>query len=83
MTLEKEVAYFAAHKDEWLQSYEGLFVLVKDEELVGAYASEEEAYRSGLERFGNAPFLIKRVTKEDEETAHFPALVLGLLNAHS
>ncbi len=82
MVLERELAYFSAHKDELLENHEGQFVLVKDETLVGAFTTEKEAYEAGLERLGNQPFLIKRVVREEDETAHFPALVLGVLHAH-
>lgn len=80
MTLEKELKYFEEHKDELLKHYEGQFVLIKDDQLVGAFTTEEEAYQAGLEKFGNQPFLIKKVTKE-EEVVQLPALTLGLLHA--
>jgi hypothetical protein len=83
MTLERELEYFSAHKAELLETYEGLYVLVKEDEFAGAFTTEKEAYEAGLERFGNQPFLIKRVLRQEDETAHYPALVLGVLHAHS
>ncbi len=82
MVLAKELKYFEDHKDELLKHYENQFVLIKDDQLVGAFTTEVEAYQAGIQRFGNQPFLIKKVTKE-EEVVHFPALTLGLLNARS
>jgi hypothetical protein len=80
--LEKELKYFEDHKEELLKHYENQFVLIKDDQLIGAFTTEAEAYAAGIQKFGNQPFLIKRVTR-DEEIVHFPALTLGLLNARS
>lgn len=82
MSLEKELKYFEEHKEELLKHYEGQFVLIKDASLVGSYTTEAEAYQAGIQKFGNTPFLIKKVTKE-EEIYRFPALVLGLIRAGS
>ncbi|MFB6272799.1 MAG: hypothetical protein ABEL51_07910 [Salinibacter sp.] len=81
--LDDELGYFEAHKDELVEHYEGQFVLIKDNELIQAFSTEKEAYEAGIARFGNEPFLIKRVVREDEPVAHYPALSLGVLNAGS
>ena len=83
MTLERELEYFSAHKTELLKTYEGLYVLIKQDEFIGAFSTEKQAYEAGLERFGNQPFLIKQVLRQEAETAHYPALVLGVLHGHS
>lgn len=80
MWLEKELRYFEAHKAELLKHHENQFVLIKGEQLVGAFTTPQEAYQAGIQQFGNQPFLIKQVTKEDV-TAYFPALTLGLIHA--
>jgi hypothetical protein len=49
--------------------------------LVGAVDTPENAYKAGLERFGNTSFLIKQVLPQDP-VAHVPALSLGLIRAH-
>jgi hypothetical protein len=82
MILDKELKYFEDHKDELLKHYESLFVLIKDDSLVGAFTTEAEAYQAGIRKFGNQPLLIKRVAQE-EEIAYFPALTLGLLQART
>ena len=79
--LDKELRYFEAQKAELLKHHENQFVLIKDEQLIGAFTTPQEAYQEGIQRLGNQPFLIKQVTKE-EVTAFFPALTLGLIHAH-
>lgn len=66
MILDKELKYFNEHKDELLKHYETQFVLIKDDEFIGAFTTEAEAYAAGIQKFGNQPFLIKKVTKEEE-----------------
>jgi len=78
---EKELEYYKANKEELLKHHENQFVVIKGEEFAGAYTSDIEAYKAGLQKFGNVPFLTKQVTKE-EEIVRFPALTLGVLNAH-
>jgi len=82
MILDQELKYFEDHKDELLKHYENQFVLIKDNSLVGAFTTEAEAHQAGIQKFGNQPFLIKKVVKEEEIT-HIPALTLGLLHARS
>ncbi len=79
--LEQELAYFEAHRAQWLIEHPGKFVLIKGSDFVGAFDTPENAYKAGLERFGNTPFLIKQVLAQDP-IAHAPALSLGLLRAH-
>jgi hypothetical protein len=80
-TLATELAFFDSKKDEWLQHYEGQFVLVKDDQLLGVFPSQSEAVQAGLSRLGNVPFLVKQVL-QSEPIATNPSLVLGLLYAH-
>jgi hypothetical protein len=82
MELEKELHYFNERRDEFLAHYEGQHVLIKGDEFAGAFTTEEEAYGAGIDRFGNEPFLIKKVTKE-EEMVHLPAYTLGLIYART
>jgi hypothetical protein len=83
MPLEKELAYYTAHREEILAAHEGQFVLIRGDQLAGAFTTEREAYEAGLKRFGNEPLLIRLVQRQEEELAHYPALVLGILHAHS
>ena len=74
-----ELEYFEKNKQEYLKLYKGQFVLIKGTTFAGAFTTDAEAYRAGLEKFGNEPFLIKQVLDEDE-TISYPALTVGMLN---
>jgi len=77
--LQTELEYFQKHKQEYLKLYKGQFVLIKGEVFAGTFTTEAEAYKAGLEKFGNEPFLIKQVLDEDE-TISYPALTTGVLS---
>jgi len=76
--LKKVINFFQKKKEEWLKLYEGKFVVIKDEELLGAYDTEGEAYKNGLDKYGNIPFLIKKVQPE-EPAEEIPAYMLGVI----
>ena len=80
--LEKERAYFSAHAEEWAKQSPGKFVVVKDETLVGAFATLDEALAAGAHRFGLQSFLVRQLGAAPEQIT-IPALTLGLLRANS
>lgn len=77
--LAKELRYFELNKKEWLKAYKEQFVLIKAQKLIGSFTTQEEAYKRGVEKFNNQPFLIKQVL-EEEQIASVPALTIGLIN---
>ena len=81
--LEKERQYFSKHHAELISRHLGKVVLVKDEELIGAFNTIEEALAEGARRFGLTPFLVREVTASEEKDINIPALTLGLLRADS
>ncbi len=78
--LTKELAFFNKNKAAYLKQYKDKYLLIKNEELIGSYDSDEQAYRVGIEKFGNQPFLIKQVLEQDP-TLTVSALYVGLMNA--
>ena len=71
MKLAEEYQTYKSHKDELLVKAEGKFVLIKDHEVVDAFSSYDDALKDGLKRFGNVPFLIKQVTREEDVNFFF------------
>jgi hypothetical protein len=82
MALETELAYYETIKPELLKHYEGKYVLVIGNEQLGVFDKREDAYSRGIELRGNVPMLIKHI-QQVEPIEHIPAMVLGLINAHS
>ena len=81
--LEKERQYFSEHHAELLSRHQGKVVLIKDDQLLGAFNTIEEALGEGARRFGLKPFLVREVTAAAEKEINIPALTLGLLRADS
>ena len=81
--LEKERQYFSEHHAELLSRHQGKVVLIKDDQLIGAFNTIEEALGEGARRFGLKPFLVREVTATEEKEINIPALTLGLLRADS
>jgi hypothetical protein len=77
--LQTELNFFNKRKGELLRTYKGQFVLIKGEKFIGAYTTDAEAYKAGLDQFGNHPFLIKQVV-EDDTRVSYPALTVGAIN---
>jgi hypothetical protein len=80
--LDKERKYFEKHRAEWLKQHPSKFVLVKDEELIGIFDTQQEALVEGARRFGSDSFLVRQV-EESEQLIYIPALTLGILRADS
>ena len=77
--LRREVEAYERMKEELLKRYRGKVVVIKDGRLEGVYDSEEEAFRSVVEKYGLVPVLIKRV-EERERPEEIPAYTYGFLN---
>ena len=81
--LERERQYFSEHLVELLSQHLGKFVVIRDDELIGAFNTIEEALADGARRFGLTPFLVRQVTNATEKEVNVPALTLGILRADS
>ena len=65
--LQKEYKVFCHHLKEFIPDRLNQFVVIKEEKIIGFYPCYEDALRDGLKRFGNVPFFIKIVCKDEEE----------------
>ena len=81
-SLREELAVFEAKRADLLLHNEGKFVLVKGSQVIGIYDDQGDAYKEGLSKFGNQPFLIRQITRQDP-VQNVPALHFGLIRAHS
>lgn len=67
MILDRETAFFISNKEKLLKENPGLFALIKGDSLIGIYNSRAEAYDSGISKYGNIPFLVKKIISEETE----------------
>jgi len=56
-----EIAAYERMQSELEREHMGKWVVVHDEQLIGAYEDFEDAACSGVQRFGSGPFLLRQV----------------------
>lgn len=78
MSLELETAAYAAMKKDLLNRAPGKFVLLIGQDEVGIFDRIEEAIGEGVRRVGLKPFLVRKITVE-QETVLLPAWSLGVM----
>ena len=71
--LAEEMDFFLSQKSNLMKTNKDQFALIKGRKIIGAFTTFEEAYKAGVEKLGNVPFLIKQVT-EQEIVHRIPAL---------
>jgi len=60
--LESEFNYYLKHQDDLLPLYNGKFIVIRGEEVVGAYTDRSDAYYSSLEKYEPGTFIITDYT---------------------
>jgi hypothetical protein len=72
VVLEKNYEYFKAHLPELLERYYNKYIVIKDNQVIGAYDTFDDAFdgTSGTEEKGT--FIIQHCVEEDKApTVHF------------
>lgn len=59
--LSQEIAAYEGMQDRLEMDHFGKWVVVHEEELVGAYGTFEDAADEAIRRFGRGPYLIRQV----------------------
>jgi hypothetical protein len=77
--LEQEIATFERERSHLEREHFGKFVLVHGDSVIDSYDDFERAAEEGVRRFGDEPFLIRRVGKG--RAALSPAIQYGLTGA--
>ncbi len=57
--LKKELDFFKRNQQDLVSKYDGKFLVIKDEEIKGAYGTEIEAYSDAKSKFELGTFLIQ------------------------
>lgn len=77
LTLQTELDAFERLRMTLLDRSPGNYALVKGNTLVDTFSSEAAAIREGYRRFGNNPFLVKRIVVADVPM-NFTSFNLGM-----
>lgn len=68
--LEKEFNYYLEHQDELIREYNGKFVVIKDDAVIGEYESELEAVEETSKRHELGTFLVQKCVPGSESYTH-------------
>ena len=79
--LQQEIEYYEAHRATFVEEHPDEFALIKGAALIGFYKDEVEAIRAGHAKFGNEPFLVRKVA-ESEAPVLLASLNLHVLRCH-
>jgi hypothetical protein len=75
--LEREFTYYLNNQSELVKKYAGKFIVIKDEEVVGAFDSHLEAYEDSVKKYALGLFLIQHCEAgSDSYTQMFHSRVL-------
>jgi hypothetical protein len=64
--LDKELQYYIDNQEELVKKYKGQFIVIKDQQVVGAYPTEIEAYNKSVEKYELGTFLIQECQPGEE-----------------
>lgn len=59
MGLQKELDYFIAHQDELVRQYDNKVLVIKDQQVIGAYDSHLQAYLEAQKEHTLGTFMIQ------------------------
>jgi hypothetical protein len=68
MVLKPELETYERLRPDLVKSALGKWVLIKGDELVGTFDTQNDAIAEGYRHFGNVPFLVREVTAFDTPT---------------
>jgi hypothetical protein len=74
-SLEREQAVYDANLARWLAEHESEHVLIKGDDVIGFFATRDEALAAGYARFGVVPLLVKEVAAS-KPVYHIPNVIL-------
>jgi hypothetical protein len=74
-SLRREQAVYEAQQRRWLRGHEGEHVLIKGDEVLGFFATRDEALVVGYARFGVVPLFVKQVVAA-EPIENIPDVIL-------
>ncbi len=80
--LEKEYEYYLKHKSSLIEKYGGKYVVIKNNDVLGAYENKEDAIKQTQIKHKIGTFLIQLCSgKEEDEVMRFHSRVAFASNA--
>ena len=64
--LKANFQYYLDNQKELVKKYNGRYIVIKDESVVGDFGTEADAYFDSVNKYGLGNFLIQLCTKGEE-----------------
>lgn len=64
--LDKEFKYYLDHQSDLVKKYDGKYIVIVGEKVIGSYDSETEAYGESQKNHALGTFLIQKCTPGSE-----------------
>ncbi|HLC58417.1 MAG TPA: hypothetical protein VJI68_01000 [Candidatus Nanoarchaeia archaeon] len=77
--LFEELETYEKNKPDLLKSAFGKYVLIKGKEIINTFDTQNDAIKFGIEKFGNVPFLVKKI-EEIETKQNFTSNLIKVNN---
>ena len=69
--LEKEYNYFNIHRDEFIEKFNGKFIVIINESVLGLYNTMQEAISETSKSHELGSFLVQECIPEEQNIQHF------------
>lgn len=79
--LEKEFEYYLENQNKLVLDYNGKFIVIKNQKVIGVYASHSEAYNETLKKETLGTFLIQHCLPGQDshsQTFHSQVIIYNL-----
>lgn len=63
--LAEELETYEKNKQNLLRDSRGKYVLIKGKEIINVFDTQADAVKVGIDKFGNSPFLVKKIQEVD------------------
>ena len=75
-TLQEMFQFYLDNQNELVKQYDGKYLVIKDNAVVGVYDNESDAYFESEEKYGLGNFLLQKCSEGDKDyTATFHSRV--------
>jgi hypothetical protein len=68
--LEKEFKYYIDHQKELIKQYNGKYIVIIGEQVVGSYDTQRQAYDETVKEHEEGTFLIQYCSPGEESYSH-------------
>ena len=68
--LHNEFEYYLAHQEELISQYEGRYIVLKDNKVLGDYSSRIEAYKETKKHHALGTFIIQLCAADIDAYSH-------------